>query len=200
MPDLRAVPFDGMLHPQTLQSIIWVRYLHTVQLRGTVKVLENLRHEFDDVTGNRIRGWNQLLDFRLPGSLLGLRKLHVGRLTPKEARGLAVAVVKLDLTWLFVAAAPPARDGDDSLADNFRGTIEDGSPLLTFPKAIPEHSVDDTRAVGPATGCLPQTSKVLILIDHYRAWEPKDKDVLLLTLPHASGSLPAAPEQDGVRP
>ncbi|KAL8902363.1 MAG: hypothetical protein Q9207_004766 [Kuettlingeria erythrocarpa] len=159
VPNLRALAYDGMLDPQTFDCFFHCRHLRKLKIRGTTDVLTT---ELAPTPP-----WNQILDLSRLGSLTNLRKLTVGRLVPKEARGLAKALVGLELSELYISSAPPAISEDDDFENNFRGDIDDESPLLTFLKSLLAKQQEQRFG----SGGLPQSLQVLGLRDHYRRWE-----------------------------
>ncbi|KAI4192382.1 MAG: hypothetical protein LQ346_004331 [Caloplaca aetnensis] len=158
VPSLRALAFDGMLDPQTFGSILHCSRLRALKIRGSADVLTSLAPN---------PPWNQILDLSCLGSLTNLRKLTIGRLVPREAQGLAKALVDLELSLLFISAAPPAAFEDLDFINNFRGDNDDESPLLTFLKSL--RAVQQGQRFGSYS--LPQSLQVLRLRDHYRGWE-----------------------------
>ncbi|KAL8926890.1 MAG: hypothetical protein Q9208_002699 [Pyrenodesmia sp. 3 TL-2023] len=167
VPNLRDLTFEGMLDPETFGILVGSHDLHALTIRRCVDLLTYLRPTQNGA--GQLTEWNQTLDLSHLCSLTNLRRLAIGRLVPREVRGLAKAVVDLSLTYLSISAAPPAIEDDWDYENNFRGDWDDESPLLTLLKLIPAVRRNEKSA----PGCLPRSLRTLGLRDHYRKWKPE---------------------------
>ncbi|KAI4188758.1 MAG: hypothetical protein LQ348_003890 [Seirophora lacunosa] len=178
MPNLHSFSFEGILHRPALAALVTIRNLRQLELRGEEDSIQDLDPYFDG-EAEPIPALSLVLNVRILGNLSALRKLTIGRLTPLEARPLGAAIVGLDLDYLLISSAPPVHGAH--VPGDFRGTMEDVSPLLSVLKSILQHrrrkGTNDGRA-----GTFPLTLRSLTLRDHYRIWQQHNENVLLDTV------------------
>lgn len=184
MTELQHCKFEGTLHPQTLELFIWKKTLRNLVLRFDSEYLRARSHDWNYETGQRIPAFNQILDLRCLVGLPHLLVLKIGRLVPKEARGLAEAVVRLRLELLVVASAPPATENDTNVS--LLGTSDDESPLLTFLNRVSELRPNVKTFSGAFEGGLPETLYALGLRDLYRPVRSQKERVILDTIGNCS--------------
>ncbi|KAL9030189.1 MAG: hypothetical protein Q9196_001659 [Gyalolechia fulgens] len=174
MNQLQRCQYEGLIFPQMMKPLEEKRHtLRDLGLRWESEYLPATEHGL----GPTLLAFNQILDLRVLAGLRQLRTLTIGRLVPREARGLAEAVVKLKLAVLIVGSAPPA-DNDD-VNRSLVGTNDDESPLLTFLDCVCQLKPMTKTHAGFWEGGLPPTLRQLRLKDLYRPARSNKKRTIL---------------------
>lgn len=135
LPRLRAYHFEGNLRRETWSLLMKVRHMRSLTIRTEADyVLPCWGVE------RTTRGWasDQVLDMQQLTGLTHLTSLSIGRLSPKEAEGLAHAVVNLKLSTLSIRASPPARTTRDPYS-KFAGDCSH-SPIFLFLRTVMQAS------------------------------------------------------------
>ncbi|KAL9028049.1 MAG: hypothetical protein Q9180_007233 [Flavoplaca navasiana] len=167
LPDLRYIHLRGHVHSKGFDALTQNRRLQILILRRSAEILR-----FDkDASEETSCGYT--LKFASLAGLTLLRWLGVGRLTPNEAPGLAVAVRSLNLTVLQLSAAPPA-DLDDPRS-SYAGTGIEESPIQIFLETV---VIKGTTSKGH----LPRSLDVIQLEDIYRPFRYPNEDLLLAAI------------------
>ncbi|KAL8646688.1 MAG: hypothetical protein Q9226_006752 [Calogaya cf. arnoldii] len=133
-PQLRRCYVEGELSNDTWGHLMRATSLRSLEIRPSAEYVKNRS------TSARAGRWaySQILSLQHLVGLSQLNSLTIGRLTTKEARGLAQAVVNLpNLSAFSISASAPCKDTEDvrSIFADFVGE----SPIFEFLASVLQH-------------------------------------------------------------
>lgn len=167
MPNLQIVALEGHVHPDGFDALSQNKQLQKLRLRLCSEYLR-----FDkDVPEEPSCSYT--LNFAPLAGITSLRTLLVGRLTPREAPGLALAIRDLQLISLMVFAAPPADSVDPR--KSYAGMGDDISPIQKILESL-------LTSRGGRSGHLPLSLQDITLRDFYRPFKSSNNDLLVNTI------------------
>ncbi|KAI4269874.1 MAG: hypothetical protein LQ337_007032 [Flavoplaca oasis] len=167
LPNLQHLALEGDVHPNGFSAIRQYKNLTTLELRLSFQFLP-----FDDGDLEE-PSCSYTLNFAPLAGLAHLHSLMIGRLTPREAPGLAIAVQNLPLVNLKVSAMPPA--GSDDPRNSYAGTEIESSPIQSFLEKV-------LAAEEGVTGHLPLSLQDIDIEDFYRPFTSSNENLLLETI------------------
>ncbi|KAI4251349.1 MAG: hypothetical protein L6R42_008417, partial [Xanthoria sp. 1 TBL-2021] len=168
MPNLQLVALEGHVHPDGFDALTQNKQLQKLRLRLCSEYLR-----FDNDAPEE-PSCSYTLNFAPLAGITSLRALLVGRLTPREAPGLALAVRGLlQLLKLQLSAAPPA-DTEDPRG-SYAGTDNDNSPIQIFLETVLSKPTASKRH-------LPLSLTHIQFQDIYRPFRSSKKDLVLAAI------------------
>lgn len=158
LPKLRSVNYVGPLSAKTLAAIIQVDSLRVLQVRNGSDVLKVPTSP----TATPTVPWTDFpLDWSVLANLKDLQELEVGRLIHDEVRGLAKAVVSLNVRKLHLSCW--GWEYENTLPSRSMPPTEGKSTLVEFLEALTTLDLGD----GQMGRGLPSSLEHLVLVDRF---------------------------------
>ncbi|KAL9600426.1 MAG: hypothetical protein Q9219_003179 [cf. Caloplaca sp. 3 TL-2023] len=167
MTQLQHLSFQGPLNQGTFEHILFRNHLCELVLRKDRLLLH----------ANELgpSPFSQVLDFRRLTALPHLRLLDIWFLFPREAQGLAQAVVNLNLQVLRLETARPHGDRGPEIV----GTWDNESPISMFLSWVCLLRPCGKSNSSSSVGGLPQTLQTLYLNDLDRTVKSKNDRLII---------------------
>ncbi|KAL8992877.1 MAG: hypothetical protein Q9169_006773 [Polycauliona sp. 2 TL-2023] len=184
MPGIRRCHVEGPVFDQFWKHVTEIASLRFLKMRTQDDYIELFGGEEVEDFEQDGKEWarSQTLDLQRLLALHNLTKLSIGRLTTKEAPGLAEAISKLpNLSSVSISAGASA-DNDNDVRSIFAGTHGE-SPIFEFLASLWKIISQRAAVTGSFSGCIPlaQSLKRLKLSDKFRIGQRRsDHDHLLL--------------------